>query len=48
MMKSVTEKEWENTPGHYKNIYGDIPYMVYKDREGVTYFGPVKIKEEDA
>ncbi len=42
-MKIITRKEWEKTPKDYKRIYDDSLYMVYKDNDGSTYFGPVRI-----
>ncbi len=46
-MKLITKKEWEDTPEDYKRNYSGSLYMLYKEVDGSTYFGPVKIKSED-
>ncbi len=46
-MKIITKKEWDKASDEYKRIYEGTPYMLFKESDGRTYFGPVKIKEGD-
>ncbi len=46
-MKVITKEEWSKAPQDYKKVYNDTMYMVYKESDGSTYFGPVKVVKED-
>jgi len=46
-MKIISKNEWDRVPENNKKIYDLTPYMVYKDTDGSTCFGPVKITEEN-
>ncbi len=45
-MKAVTREEWDKAPEEYKKVYDYNLYMVYKDEDGSTCFGPVRIVEK--
>ncbi len=45
-MKIITKEEWEIAPEDYKKVYDRTLYMVYKETDGWTCFGPVKVLED--
>ncbi len=46
-MKTIAKQDWEKVPESEKKIYDGIFYMVYKETDGRTCFGPVKVIEEE-
>ncbi len=46
-MKSVSKSEWEQLSMDFKRMYDVTPYMVYKETDGSTCFGPVRIVEKN-
>ncbi len=46
-MKIITKEEWEKAPEDYKKVYDGNLYMVYKETDGGTCFGPVKVLEDN-
>ncbi len=46
-MKVITKDEWDRVPKDNKKIYDVTTYMIYRDLDGSTCFGPVKVIEKN-
>ncbi len=47
-VKIVTKKEWAKTPKECKGEFHHTPYMIYREPDGSTCLGPVKIMGKDS